>query len=230
MKKTLTIITLLAGAVAGYSQGEINFLGNITGFKQVIYSANPGGTGNNVTVTYNGYTVSEEQGSTAAAPESPTGNTVYGGTLLTGTAYDATLLGAPGSGDTLSQLQPLLTTSSTYAILNFYTGGTPSGTLMGSIPVVTGASGGPETIAIAAWQATGAAGAANTLAAAQADGYAWGISALANITSISAPSTPAAMTTASNLNLSFSLGSVPEPSTIALGVIGASTLLFRRRK
>ncbi|MGP8201210.1 MAG: PEP-CTERM sorting domain-containing protein [Limisphaerales bacterium] len=230
MKKTLiATAVLLAGAVAGYSQGEINFTlgGSTASVKQVIYNQNAANT--EVSVTYGVYTVLEQQGSTAAAPETPTGTTVYGGTLLTGTGYDAEMLGAAGFNDSLNNLVPLLNSSGGAAILNFYTGGTPAGSISGSAAVVTGATGGPETIAIAAWNNEG--GTITSLAAAQAASDPWGISALANITSIASPSTPANMSTASDLNLSFSLGqSVPEPSTIALGVMGVSALLFRRRK
>jgi hypothetical protein len=232
MKKTLiATAVLLAGVVAGYSQGEITFQAggpSSTGFKQVIYSQNAANT--EVSVTYNGYTVSEQQGSTSVAPETPLGTTVYGGTLLTGTGYDAELLGAAGSGDALANLVPLTQTGGAAAILNFYTGGAASGTISGSYAVVAElAGGGPTTIAIAAWNNEG--GTITSLAAAQAAGDPWGISALANITSVAAPSTPALMSTASDLNLSFSLGTaVPEPSTIALGVMGISALLFRRRK
>lgn len=227
MKKTITTIALLAGAVSCYSQAEIDFAGDVSGFKQIIYSANPLDT--EVQVSYGGYTTMEQQGSSATSPpETPTGTTVYHGAPL-GAGYEATLLGAPGTA-TLSQLLPLPTSTGSYATLNFYTTGTPLGTLQGAIPVVTGASGGLETIAIAVWQDTGPDGAANTLAAAQQDGYDWGISPLSNITSAPIPSAPTPMATASNLNLSFSLGTeVPEPSTVALGVMGVATLLFRRR-
>jgi hypothetical protein len=231
MKKTLTVMALLGGTVAGYSQGEILFQDGgptSTGFKQVIYTQNAANT--EVSVSYGGYTVLEQQGSTSATPEAPTGTTVYGGTLLTGTGFTAELLGANGFNDSLGNLTPLLTTGGAPAVLNFFTGGAASGTTTGSTGAVTGAAGGPETIAMAAWNNEG--GTITSLAAAQAAGDPWGISALANITSISAPSTPAAMSTASDLNLSFSLGtaSIPEPSTIALGVMGVSALLFRRRK
>lgn len=234
MKKTITAVALLVGAVSGYSQGEINFSGNETGFKQVIYTAN---TLDTVTsVSYGGYTVQERQGSTAAAPETPTGSTVYSGSLITGTGYDAELLGAAGANDSLSSLLPLLNTSSGAAILNFFTGGAPAGTIQGITPVVVPnlPSGGSATIAIAAWNNEG--GTVNSLAAAQAYAQAnsvniWGISPLANISTTVSPNQPAAMSTASDLNLSFSLGTAtPEPSTIALGVMGVSAFLFRRRK
>jgi hypothetical protein len=226
MKKTLTVMALLAGVVTGYSQGVINFQGNTTGFKQVIYNANPANTG--VSVTYGGYTVNELQGSTSTTPpESPTGTTVYAGSLLTGTGYSAELLGAPAPA-TLAQLVPLTQSGGAAAILNFYTGGTPSGTISGSFPVVT-ASGVTEEIAIAAWNNEG--GTVNDLATAQKDGDPWGISALSTITPATGANPATLMSTASDLNLSFSLGTVvPEPSTIALGVMGASALLFRRRK
>lgn len=224
-------MALVAGTVAAYSQGEITFTlgGSGATVKQVIYSQNAANT--EVSVTYNGYTVSEQQGSTSVAPETPLGTTVYGGTLLTGTGFSAEMLGAAGFNDSLNNLAPLTLTSGSPAILNFYTGGVPAGTISGVAAVEAEvAGGGPTTIAIAAWNNEG--GSITSLAAAQAAGDPWGISALANITSVAAPSTPANLSTASDLNLSFSLGtaSIPEPSTIALGVMGVSALLFRRRK
>ncbi|MGP8201213.1 MAG: PEP-CTERM sorting domain-containing protein [Limisphaerales bacterium] len=237
MKKTstvLTVIALLAGVASGYSQGEIMFMAggpSSPGFKQVIYDQNAANTG--TIVTYGGYTVSELQGSSSGGVETPTGTTVYAGSLLTGSGYSAELLGADGFNDSLDSLAPLLLTSGQPAVLNFYTGGPPSGTISGALDVVTGATGGPETIAIAVWNNLG--GTVTSLAAAQAGDVnnldPWGISALANITSEAPPNTPTEMSTASNLNLSFSLGTeIPEPGTISLGVLGASAFLFRRRK
>jgi len=225
MKKTITAIALLAGAVSGYSQGDINFNNFETGFKQPIYNVQATG---NATVTYNGYTVTEEQGSTATATPSGGAQAVtYTGTGLqdstTGIGYDIQLLAFTGTASSLSQL------SLVGGVYNFSTASAGAGYISSAVPVAVTASGGTATIAIAAWN--NELGTVTTLAAAQAAGDPWGISELTTINSVVSPATPTAMSTASNLALSFSLGTAtPEPSTIALGVIGASTLLFRRRK
>jgi hypothetical protein len=52
MKKTLTAIALLAAAVSGYSQGAIEFVGDIQNhFAQQIFTAQPNG---NTIVSYGG--------------------------------------------------------------------------------------------------------------------------------------------------------------------------------
>jgi hypothetical protein len=228
MKKTITVMTLLAGAVSAYSQGTINFSDYNAQYGQAVYAPSTGAT---VSVTYNGYTVMEVQGASAADKPSG-GTTVYSGTPLSGTGFDAQVLAAPGENDTLLQLAPIgapvFFGTSTTIPGRFVTAGQgyPTTTTTPSVPG-SGVNG-SVTVALAAWQNNGTAGAATTLAEAQSDGYEWGISALGNIAatgggSITPPLLPAVAG-------SFSLGSVPEPSTIALGVLGASALLFRRRK
>lgn len=240
MKKTLTTITLLAGAVAGYSQGTVNFNTYVPGtYVQRIYAPQLNGVGN-TTVSYGGYTTTEMTGSTAsgAAPkEKPVGTTVYTGGYLTGTEYDAQLLAAPGVA-TLANLSPIGAPISFLSGTAPLTSGlvnqpaSPTSTATPTIPG-TGANG-SATVAIAAWDTVG--GQYTTLAEAQAAGAAWGISPLVTLSEtgggITSPPNLAGSTgvTYTGAATSFSLGSVPEPSTIALGVMGASALLFRRRK
>ena len=214
-------MALLLGAVSAYSQegsqGSVAFqMVNGSIFGQAIFNVNTLTADNNTEVSYNGYTVIEEQGSTsggAVAPgskENPTGTSVYSGAPLTGTGYSAQMLGAAGADQPLSALSPLTSWTGS-GILNFYTvtafAGFVSGVDADSIPGTTSEA--PvATIAIAAWDNGG--GQYTTLAAAQAAGEPWGISALANITTTFWPNSPAAMsTTASDLNLSFSLGMPP---------------------
>jgi hypothetical protein len=204
MKKTLTVVALLAGAASGYSQGLITFNNFVTGFHQPIYNVS---TATTTSVTYGGYTTFEEQGSAANA--TPAGTSVYsgaalGGSAATSTQFDMELLAAPGTGDALSALVPVGT------VVNFSTAPAGAGYAKSGQNIEVNQTGTAATIAIAAWNNGG--GLYNTLAAAQAAGEPWGISPLANISGVVAPSTPAAMSTASDLNLSFSLGSVPEPS------------------
>jgi hypothetical protein len=151
------------------------------------------------------------------------------------------MLGAAGAGDSLSQLSPLTSTTGT-GILNFYTATAFAGFVSGSqtdpIPGTSSTVNTPSTIAIAAWVNSGSQGAATSLATAIADGYVWGISALSTINAAGGtpPPVPTPLSAGSDLNLSFSLTWTdeippsPEPSTIALGVTGASAFLLRRRK
>jgi hypothetical protein len=210
MKKIIAVTALLAGAVSGYSQGTLAFSDYGGTYSVAFYGVQTSGT--LTPVTYNGYTVNEIQG-----------NVTYpSGGKLSGSGYTIQVMAAAGSGDSLSALTPLGSTS------GFLTGGF-AGLFSATVTdTLTGVPAGPTTIALCAWQNTGADGAADSLATAQADGYAWGISSLASIITVVAPTTPPALPAGIT---SFSLGTaVPEPSTIALGVIGASAFLMRLRR
>jgi len=235
MKKSLTMLALLAGAVSGYSQGQVVFA-DYAGFLQQqifnVQSAPPSGA-TSVTVSNGGFTTTEYVGSTANTAENPQGSAVFAaGTALSGTGFDAELYASSTAGASISQLSAvssLLHFGTTAAQLGFV-----KNTTLATVPgLATGATG---TYAIAAWASTGVDGAATTLAAAQADGYAWGFSTTGFLTPGNPPVDLGAPQAAGDPALSgtvegFSLGStVPEPSTIALGVMGASALLFRRRK
>jgi hypothetical protein len=243
MKKTLTAITLLAGAVAGYSQGTVAVADyGESSFIIHIYAPQTSAPTGNVTtavMTYGGHTSGTEYMGNVSndKPTASAGNAVYNtGSALSGTAYDLQLLGANNTGDALSALSTLGTPTT------FYTSTTLAGTFKGSVSTpIPGSVPGPATdsppgtgatVALAAWATTGPDGTASTLAAAQADGYAWGISALGNVFATggnSSPPTSAPFLPTSIESFSIAV-SAPEPSTIALGVIGASALLFRRRK
>jgi len=228
MKKTMIVAALLAGAVSVYSQGQLEFndYGTTSGWGIVIFGQQSVAN-STVPVTFNGITVNEEQGNPTLAaypqegPLAP-GTTVYASANpLAGSGYDVQALVAAGSSQPLSALAltgPVET--------GFYTGG-DAGLWLASIGETTGVPAGPATVAIAAWVNNGVNGAATTLGQAQADGYAWGISALGNVTLAPAPNIPVEFPAAVT---SFSLGVVPEPSTIALGVIGASAFLLRLRR
>lgn len=179
-------------------------------------------------VSYNGYTVSETQGSdSATTKENPSGTTVYSGTALNSTGYSAQVLGVAGTASSYSQLSPLT------GNLTFFTAAAAAGFLTGAdtVTVPNTPSGGTATIAIAAWNNGG--GQYTSLEAAQAAGEPWGLSELTTIQTVVTPTPATLMSSVTNPNLSFSLGTAvvsPEPSTIALGVMGASAFLFRRRK
>lgn len=85
------------------------------------------------------------------------------------------------------------------------------------------AAGANATLTVKAWEASGGATYAAALAAGKKTGSSDPVT-VATGGAGSPPSLPAALTGLK----SFSL--VPEPSTIALGALGAAVLLFRRRK
>jgi len=230
MKKTLTVIALLAGAVSGYSQGEVVFNLYSSTLKLAIYGPQSIGA-STYSVTYGGSTVSEEIGNTAAGTETPKGTSTYTGTGLSGTAYDVELLAGPGGISTPGGSVNGVGLVPVSSVFNFKTGAATAGIMSGNSPVTFPTesyfgSGQTASVAIAAWSS-----AYPTLAAAVASGISgtWGISPVVQFGPLVTNPTPSpAMPTTLE---SFSLGtSVPEPSTIALGVMGASALLFRRKK
>jgi hypothetical protein len=245
MKKTLTMITLLAGAVSGYSQGEILFSAYGT-LKQAVYNTQASSA---YSVTYGGFTVMETVGSsptTLTTAESPAGTTAYtAGSALSGSGFSAELLVGPGglatAGATNASGVGLTayggSASATAIPYGFFTGnarhlGFISAAATFTLPNQTYFAGGSTvSVAIAAWNTDG--GVYPTFASAVAGtgqtGDAWGISPVVQMAGL--PVAPAGGETIPTTLESFSLGSsVPEPSTIALGVMGASALLFRRRK
>ncbi|MBM3880243.1 MAG: PEP-CTERM sorting domain-containing protein [Verrucomicrobia bacterium] len=140
-------------------------------------------------------------------------------TALAGTAYWAQLYG----GVDEASLAPI------GAALNFRTGTAAGYTVSSGVDTtrtITGiAPGGAAVVQVRAWEASGGA----TYEAAVASGKKYGKSEIVNL---SATGNPAANPPILPVNLiglqSFSL--IPEPSTIALGVLGAAVLLLRRRK
>lgn len=224
MKKTLATLTLLAGAVSGYSQAQVQFYNYGAGLHQAIYNTQSLAA-STYSVTWGGHTVMEEVGSTTTKIASPSGTTIYTANQLSGAGYSAELLAADGGGKSISSLA-----EEGQVLSGFKT--SPAGMIASSETVNLDASitaGDTVTIAIAAWANTGVDGAATSLAQAQSDGYLWGISP--TMTEGSGGGSIAATPMPNPGLVSFSLGvTTPEPSTIALGVLGASSLLFRRRK
>jgi hypothetical protein len=239
MKKTLTVMTLLAGAVAGYAQGVVSMQDYGTAYEYHVYGPQttaPTGAVTSYTTSYGGYASGLEYMGNVSndQPTASEGTAVYNtGTALSGTGYDAQLLGAANTGDMLSSLSTL---GSVYhfqtspAALGWVNASGDTTAIPNSTPGTAAEGGNGATIALAAWDNTGADGAAATLLAAQQDGYAWGISEVVNIAATGGASSPP--TTPPTLGIeSFSIAvPAPEPSTIALGVMGVSALLFHRRK
>lgn len=229
MKKTLTVVALLAGAASVYSQGQIALSAYNAAFTIQIFNSQS--MANSTTaVSYGGFSGNEEMGASANSSLNTPGSTVYAAGSALGNGYDVELLAAPGTGDAIGTLVatgPVITTWYSAA------GGDPTTGLNGFYNTVTTATIAgtttAATVALAAWNNAG--GTVNTLAAAQAAGLGqWGVSATGNVASlgfgtITPPNLPTSIT-----SFSLTASSVPEPSTIALGVMGASAFLLRLRK
>jgi hypothetical protein len=236
MKKTLTIVTLLAGAVGVYAQGTMAFTDYAGDFVISIYGPGTGThagtqiTGNGPTDTpagtQTGYTTA---GSTALGGSATgTGATGYGN----GANWSVQLYAAAGVADAASTLTPV-----TGALANFYTSGgvltAGQFNVVGNdIVTISGVTpGNAATFMLAAWY-SGPGGAA-TYAAAVAAGLPHGESATETIGALGgnqySPPDLGGYTPGDGQIQSFSLTTTPEPSTIALGIMGASAFLFRRR-
>jgi hypothetical protein len=220
MKKSITgAVALLAGAVVAHAQGTVSFGDYLGG-------------GNYVTVQWNGSAV----GGTAAH----TGTTAD---TAAGSDWTVELYGISGSGAALSTLVPAVLdgTTSTPVTATLAGGGTGPylgqwlSTAIGDISGTT-LAGQAATVAVAAWYNNG--GTVTTLAAAQAAGFANGFSATGNVTTggpqASGPPVTAPALPVLGNGIISTVGTVgvtsPEPSTIALGVMGASAFLMRLRK
>lgn len=207
-------MALLAGAVSGYSQGQVQMYDYGLSFAIQVFQPSTPAT---VAVSWGGNTTMEEQGNTAAN-DNP-GTATYTGAPL-GAGYTVELLAGP-AGSALSALSEVAGSTVTTWAPNGAAGYWNTSALA-TIPGITTTA----QVAIAAWDNEG--GTVTSLAAAQTAGDPWGISATGTTAALGygtvlPPTLPAGVT-------SFSLGSIPEPSTIALGVIGASAFLMRLRR
>jgi len=214
MKKTITgAVALLAGACVAYSQGTV-FFGNYLDMSPYLY------------VSYKGSKLGGAAGATTGNPTSDIAN---------GNDWSVALYGAPGSGDAASTLSQLDTAASAPVVATFANGssdGTAGTWYSGLIGVVPG-SGAPGdgdlvSIQLKVWYNDGGT---LTYAQALAAGDPTGSSLVENYTTGGpAPSGPPA--TAPDLTAA-GLGNIvlsPEPSTVALGVMGASAFLMRLRR
>jgi hypothetical protein len=201
----------------------------------------------------------EQMGNTSfdlstVAGNTPTANTIYSGTPLGGgtngtgsTAYGngnlwtIALYTAPGVNNTVGLLAAetigtptataLFKTSGGTGTANAGVNGADSAGAWNANPgtiTLAGYTGG-ATVQLEAWYNGGSANLTYLLSPVK------GTSAVESIAALGGTGSPPATTP--NLGAatpgpitSFSLIGTPEPSTIALGVIGASTFLFRRRK
>jgi hypothetical protein len=140
---------------------------------------------------------------------------------LAGSAFRAQLWAGPAGG----QLQAIGATA------NFLTGSPGAGFFIGgSRAITTVAGGGVASIQVRAWRVTDGPSTANTWDEAVARGRGLGQSTIFTVTTGNPggdpPTTPVQLTGLTSFNL------VPEPSTIALGIIGGlgTLMLIRRRK
>jgi len=136
---------------------------------------------------------------------------IDGTTRLAGSQFQAILYGGPDA----NSLQAM------GSAVGFATG-TGAGYFIGGQRVVTTVAGNTMAfLQVRAWDTLAGA----TWDAAFASGSGYGMSPILNLTLGQAPATPPNMVGLQ----SFSLV-VPEPSTIALAILGAATLFLRRRK
>jgi hypothetical protein len=217
MKKSITgVVALLAGAFVAHSQGTIS-LGD--------YLAGPSG----------GYVYVSLGTTPLGGTASHTGNS----STDTGDGNDWTvaLYGAAGNGATT--LAPLLQENNTPATANLESGpssgdntpGTWATAVYGVVPG-NGGNGQAATVQLYAWYNDN--GTYTSYSAAQTAGVPTGFSAVANTTTggpgTSGPAgTPTALPNGLG-NITLTPTASPEPSTIALGVMGASAFLLRLRK
>jgi len=198
---------LLAGAAIVHAQGQVSF-------------ANYFSSGNYVTVEYGGHAV---------------GGTGTSGTT-DGADWTVELYGAAGSSVALASLVPAVLAGTTSTAVTATLAGVGGAYLgqwnSGAIGDITGTvPGGPATVAVAAWYNNGGTITSITAAQNASPAFANGFSATGNVTTGGAPNLPAALPVLGNGIIS-TVGNVgtPEPSTIALGVMGASAFLMRLRK
>jgi len=225
MKKTLILGALLAGAIGANAQGTINFADQLTGFTMHIYGPQASGL--------------EVQGN--AANDVPAGSTVYdAGSMIGGAATGAglangfnlsvELYGAAGAGDALSSLQALPQYSGHAGIKAGAIGLFVGNPIVGGDTGVPNTASGPATVALYAWFNAG--GTITSLAQAQSTpGAEWGDSGAVTLATLGNANGSPPTTAPPPGFPSFSLitTTTPEPSTIALGVMGASAFLLRRR-
>jgi hypothetical protein len=212
MKKPLTgVVVLLAGAFAAHSQGTVA-MNNYTTLSPYMY------------VIYENTKI----GGSATGPDSPSDT-------ADGDLWTVALYGAAGENDPASSLLPLNTalTGGVPVTANLADGTTDAtaGTwytgIAGVVPGTTGPAS-SATVQIRAWFNGG--GTITSYPAALAAGVPSGFSLAGNVPSLGGGSPPLPPANIPNGmgNINFTL--IPEPSTIALSVMGASAFLQRLRK
>jgi hypothetical protein len=210
MKKTLILALALSSCITAFGQGTVTFANNVTGVMRArVYglenAADLGDPANFVAKNGND------------ASGTPAGTVVYNGVWLDGAGYSAQLWAGPDADN----LMPTTDAVGNPVILPFRTGNA-AGLIVSTVVTVPGVAGGGSGVAqMVAWDnSTGATWDEAT------------IRGMSEIIPISGLGAPGGATPPNSVGLtSFNLFVVPEPSTIALGVLGLGALLvFRRRK
>ncbi len=223
MKKILAITTLSMLAVGAFAQGTIIFNNNNAG-TAVSHVFAPQTDNPALQLTGN-----------RSQDSFPPGTTVYNGGFLgggtsglytTGTRYTAQIWSAGGTGQPLSSLVPITqytTTMRNNGGAGFIQSFSPTGDAG-----LTNTSSGNATVQLRVWDnqaGTGSPDWATAVAnnAARGSSIAFDVTGLWNGTGTPGPSVNMLGLT------SFNIVAAPEPSTIALGVMGAAAFLMRRR-
>jgi hypothetical protein len=225
---------MLAGAAGAYAQGQLIWNDGQSGFDIAILSPN-------------GLGAAEESGNTMY--DVPQGGASYSGGWIGGGASPGAGVGATPAnlggidyqlnanfevGIYMAASQTLLT-SEILGTTPLATSGVQGGANAGlystaSLTVTDPHDASSAWVGIAAWY-TGGSSSINSLASAVAAGYPTGYVESSGSVPIGAAPSPAGNLEGGDGLTSFSLGSAtPEPSTIALGVIGASAFLMRLRR
>jgi len=216
MKRTITTLALLAGAFAVHAQGTLSFANYGSGESSYVYVYYKPSVTSPTSTALGG----------SAAGVTPTLSN-YGSLVGNGTDWTIALYGAPGGGDSANALSLLPGATTTFAN---GTGDPTAGTWFSQaiigVPGTAG-NGSVATIQLYAWYNEG--GLITSYAQALADNVPTGFSGTANITLGGPPATPANLPLGALGDFNV-IAPTPEPSTIALGVIGASTFLMRLRR
>jgi len=232
MKKTLLTTLLSMAAIGAFAQGSVVFNNHVAGtIATRIYAPD--------TVTPNVSFYGNTAGDTPAGAQVYTGALLGGASGAAGTPINYTfgnnfsvqLMAAPGLNDSISTLLPVSQYLTTMRTTSSGAGIWLPPTYPSGDPGIPNTSGAAATVAVAAWYNAG--GTVTSYSAAVAAQLPSGESPAFNLSALGEPAGAGPSTPAENLIglQSFSLAtSVPEPGTIALGVMGLSALLIRRRK
>jgi len=220
MKKILLFTASLVIVTSAFAQGTVQFNNVVTasGLRFPIYDIEPGSP------------LTEKHGNTSTGL--PAMSQTYGGALLQGTGFTVELWGIvnTGTSNTLSRLAGTSFRTGTAAgFIN--TALLPGGSSLIGVPgAPIGTAATPSgTFQIRAWN--NLAGTIGTWALVlAAPAVPRGYSEVVTVGPLGGTGTPANTDPVLTGMTSFNLHPVPEPSAIALGVLGLGTLMFLRRR